>query len=142
MTEPEVLRQAAQWLARARDDLRMARAALELDPPSYYGAQWHAQQCAEKALKAVLVGRQTVFPRVHNLRRLCLVLSAASPLMPSLEDLDFLTAVGAESRYPFAEDDEDTLDGASLDDLRPIAERSLRICSAVLEAAEQLLARG
>ena len=34
--------------------------------PLIYGATFHAQQCAEKYLKALLVSRRQAFPRTHD----------------------------------------------------------------------------
>jgi HEPN domain-containing protein len=45
----------ARWLAKAKNDLITARTMLETDPPITDIVCFHAQQCAEKALKAFLV---------------------------------------------------------------------------------------
>ena len=44
-----------EWVAIAEQDLKMAKAAVRFKAPSTYGACFHAQQCAEKYLKALLV---------------------------------------------------------------------------------------
>lgn len=50
------------WLERARSDLALARAALRLPDVLLEDACFHTQQCAEKALKALLVQRDIPFP--------------------------------------------------------------------------------
>jgi len=49
--------EAGEWLRVAGDDLRLAETALTLVPPITGLALYHAQQVAEKALKAYLVFR-------------------------------------------------------------------------------------
>ena len=43
------------WVERAEEDYAIARFALRRKPPFTYSACFHAQQCAEKYLKALLV---------------------------------------------------------------------------------------
>jgi HEPN domain-containing protein len=70
--QPETVRheETAEWLRVAAADLRLAEVAVELDPPITGLALYHAQQVAEKALKAYLVFRGQVFPFTHNLSEL------------------------------------------------------------------------
>jgi len=46
--------QPKAWLRRAQSDLALARHAAGVDDVLPEDAVYHAQQCAEKALKAVL----------------------------------------------------------------------------------------
>src|SRR5215510_4100106 len=55
------------WVARAEEDFILARSALRRKKPLLYGATFHAQQCVEKYLKALLVAQELVFPRTHDL---------------------------------------------------------------------------
>src|SRR5262245_10700317 len=55
------------WVARAEEDFTLARSALRRKRPLMYGATFHAQQCVEKYLKALLVARGLAFPRTHAL---------------------------------------------------------------------------
>jgi hypothetical protein len=41
-------REAASWLAIAREDVRVAQACLSLDPPAVGVAAYHCQKAAEK----------------------------------------------------------------------------------------------
>lgn len=47
------------WAARAEEDYLLARSALRRRVPLMYGATFHAQQCAEKYLKALLTAPES-----------------------------------------------------------------------------------
>lgn len=47
-----------KWLLKAEEELESARKLMEGDSPILDTAHYHAQQCAEKALKAYLSYRQ------------------------------------------------------------------------------------
>jgi HEPN domain-containing protein len=67
------------WIDKARRDLRMAEFALEQGSDFTDQVCFHAQQCAEKALKAVLVGAGRVPPRAHDLAALLDEVERVSP---------------------------------------------------------------
>ncbi len=48
------------WVDRAEEDYLLARFALRRKKPLTYGACFHAQQCAEKYLKAILIDLRTL----------------------------------------------------------------------------------
>ena len=48
------------WTTRAEEDYALAQSALRRKKPLTYGAAFHAQQCAEKYLKALLIARGQV----------------------------------------------------------------------------------
>lgn len=81
------------WLQKAEEDLRVAE-ALPDDPLLTGGVAFHAQQCIEKALKAVLLARAGACPRVHDLVRLSGLITALAPAWevepPLLEELTAL----------------------------------------------------
>ena len=61
---------------------------------------FHAQQAAEKYLKALLSHFQIAFKHTHNLRSLMELLGKAGhPLPTDLADLDRLTPFGTLARY-------------------------------------------
>ena len=61
---------------------------------------FHAQQAAEKLLKAALAVRGLDYPRTHNLGALVELLSKASVTLPEgLADIDRLTPFGTVFRY-------------------------------------------
>lgn len=92
MRDPEVV---AEWLARAQDD---AQAAHVLDEAGLFAlAAFHAQQAAEKALKAVAIGRGSGLDRTHDLKRLSHVLKAPNAVVEAAE---FLNVFYVGGRYP------------------------------------------
>jgi HEPN domain-containing protein len=61
---------------------------------------FHAQQAAEKMLKAVLAARGVDYPKTHNLRVLIELLSAEGIRLPEkLAEIDRLTQFGTTFRY-------------------------------------------
>jgi len=91
-----------QWVGKAEGDYRTAcRERDAAEDPNYDAACFHAQQCAEKYLKARLVEAAATFPKTHDLEAL---LNLTLPLEPSWEelreDLQRLTNMGVEVRYP------------------------------------------
>lgn len=90
------------WLRRAEEDLRAARACLESDPPILRPALFHAQQTAEKALKAVLSSQGTGSPpRTHDLEVLLdLAVLEVEGLQELSDDAVHLTRFAVAPRYP------------------------------------------
>jgi HEPN domain-containing protein len=89
-----------EWLARAKGDLALAEAPL---PPGgfYEDLCFHAQQAAEKALKAIYLGRGWSFRYVHDLEELLKGLRDRG-LAPAQEvgRAVLLTSYAFEARYP------------------------------------------
>ena len=75
----ESLEQARPWLDQAWADLKVAE-GLETTAP--FAACFHAQQAAEKALKAVYVAHGLPFPWTHSVQEL---LRSAAQEHPELE---------------------------------------------------------
>ncbi len=89
------------WIERAEEDYAIAAASLRRKKAWTYGACFHAQQCAEKYLKAALVARGQTFPKVHDLlalSTLCEQAGIITGLAPTR--LDMLSAYAARVRYP------------------------------------------
>lgn len=92
---------AHDWVTKAESDLRAAvyllepRAGRPTDVVCF-----HAQQCAEKYLKALLIFRGTDFPKTHDLEQLIALLPAS--LRPSLtvEEQRRMTGYATAVRYP------------------------------------------
>ncbi len=90
-----------QWLAKADQDFRAANALLETPSPCYYPACFHAQQSAEKCLKALLTWHQVAFPKTHALELLLeLLRSVDDAIALMLDECVALTPYGVEVRYP------------------------------------------
>jgi HEPN domain-containing protein len=89
------------WLERARSDLALARAALRLPDVLLEDACFHTQQCAEKALKALLVQRDIPFPRTHVVETLLDLLEASGVTVPAdVDEALVLTQYAVQTRYP------------------------------------------
>jgi HEPN domain-containing protein len=89
----------ADWLRHAHSDLELSQAK-----PSpkvlFEDLCFHAQQSAEKALKAVLIAKDTPFPRTHNIRTLLDLLPKSLELPDEVQRSGKLTAYAVASRYP------------------------------------------
>ena len=89
---------SAEWLRFAETDLTAARRLIAAEPlPST--AAFHAQQAAEKAMKAALVARNARAPKTHDLLALARLLPDLNGLPPDAA-LDQLTYYAVDSRYP------------------------------------------
>ncbi len=87
------------WLDRAESDLAIA----EADIPGVFLQDhcYHAQQCVEKAIKAVLILRVGKFPYIHDLAELVNCLNEQGVAVPEfIEESVSLTPFAVEGRYP------------------------------------------
>lgn len=88
------------WLYRGQVDLASARIVAKnregIDP---WIATFHAQQAAEKCVKAALIADQVRFPRTHELGRLLQLLSDEWRL-PDHDDVSELSRYAVAGRYP------------------------------------------
>ena len=75
--------------------------AISADTPMWDQACFHAQQCAEKALKALFVAFDLEVPRSHDLVFLIGRLSTSCPSIDALDDAAaLLTQHGVAPRHP------------------------------------------
>ena len=90
-----------EWVAKAEDDLKTAAHTLKLGRACPTGTVcFHAQQCAEKYLKAYLVSRALPFPKTHEIEALVsLVPDSVRPPL-SVEEQALLTEYAVGPRYP------------------------------------------
>jgi HEPN domain-containing protein len=100
---PETL----EWMEKAQGDFQTATSeALVAEVPNFDAVCFHAQQSAEKYLKAVLVEHCIYFPKTHDLEglltKVCGVASEASSLVNSAKSL---TDYGTIYRYPGSSSD-------------------------------------
>ncbi len=93
----------AEWVQKAEGDYRVAMRLLQDDAPVYDAICFHAQQCVEKYLKAVLQDDAISFPKTHNLVELARLCAPLLPeVMPLGSALNTLTRSSIEVRYPGA----------------------------------------
>ena len=74
------------WIERAEEDYLLSVSALKRKRPLIYGATFHAQQCAEKYLKAILTFQQAPFPRTHDLAALGVLCQQNGIILPISDD--------------------------------------------------------
>jgi len=85
----------------ADEDLRLARHGLTLRTGCPHRLiAYHAQQCAEKSLKAYLVFHNVDFPFTHNLARLRELCGEIAEWPESVQGVDTLTPFAITARYP------------------------------------------
>ncbi|MCE1225257.1 MAG: HEPN domain-containing protein [Geobacteraceae bacterium] len=92
----------SEWIQKAEGDLATARRELRArTAPNYDAACFHAQQCAEKYLKALLQEAVTPFGKTHNLSLLLDLLKDQYPALELIRPtLAMLSAYAVEYRYP------------------------------------------
>lgn len=90
-----------EWISKAEDDSAVAEREYACKKPVYDAVCFHAQQCVEKYMKAVLQENNTAFEKTHDLD---LLLQKCEGLIPELKDykkeLLELSSFAVEIRYP------------------------------------------
>ncbi|MBL8878359.1 MAG: HEPN domain-containing protein [Phycisphaerales bacterium] len=94
--------ETAAWVAKAEADYVSARREFRArKDPNYDSACFHAQQCGEKYLKAVLVDSSIPFAKIHSLTALLHLLLPIEPVWELLKpDAAQLTVHAVEFCYP------------------------------------------
>ena len=118
-----------EWVDKADGDLATAQRELRArKAPNYDAACFHAQQCAEKYLKAFLQEHDVVFGKTHNLSML---LDKVIPVVPMLDTLrqtlQVITVFAVDCRYP----------GETAD--KTMAAEALKLCIEVRGRFRELL---
>ena len=92
----------AEWVAKAEGDFLTAGRELRArKSPNYDAVCFHAQQCAEKYLKAVLQDNERNIPKVHNLIELMLLCEEIDNSFEMLRaDLVTMERFSVRVRYP------------------------------------------
>jgi HEPN domain-containing protein len=116
-------------VVKADEDLKAADMLLAaMDAPTPVIA-FHAQQCSEKYLKALLTLRSVTAPRTHDLTRLRQLVPRDVALRVEDHELAALTAYAVEARYP----------GGFAPVARQDAEKAVSMARNVREAVRRLL---
>ncbi len=90
-----------QWVKKAEIDLNTAEYLCGSGTKYVSAAAFHAQQAAEKYLKAFLIWHQIEFKKIHDIAALLRLASSVAPDLPVvLRDAESLTPYGVEYRYP------------------------------------------
>ncbi|MBM4048381.1 MAG: HEPN domain-containing protein [Planctomycetes bacterium] len=87
------------WLRKAQSDVTNVNLCVSTGQ-ALDTACFHAQQAAEKCLKAYLTYREIDFPFIHNLEKLIEVCATCDPAFQSIKPLaELLTPYAVELRY-------------------------------------------
>lgn len=125
--ESERLAITDEWMSIAESDLSAAQ-----HPDLHPGIRcYHAQQAAEKAMKATLVRDATDFPKTHHLDRLRALLSVPGIVVATKDDLEWLTRCATTDRYPGVGRDLSALD----------ADRAATLAQSIVDAARAYIER-
>lgn len=94
--------ETTEWVEKAEGDFRTAaREASVTELPNCDAVCFHAQQCIEKYLKALLVEANVPFPRTHDLLALLVLAAPEYPAITALQaDLARLAPYSVSIRYP------------------------------------------
>lgn len=119
-----------EWIEIAEGDYATAGRELRArQAPNYDAACFHAQQCAEKYLKALLQEANIPFGKTHNLSGLLDLLLPVDPTWELLRrDLQRLSSYAVYVRYP----------GTRAD--KTVAREALALCRIVRDKARASLA--
>jgi len=92
----------SEWVEKAEGDFSIVeRESRARKNPSYDGVCFHAQQCAEKYLKARLCEAGIGFAKIHDLTALLDQVTAVEPAWELFRvDLAFLSEFAVAYRYP------------------------------------------
>jgi len=132
MKPPDEVRRdlVKRWIQQADQDLEAAEVLLRDGSRLRPIIAFHAQQAAEKYLKAVLVGHQVDFPKTHDIGKVLDLVAGPEPdAAAALQEATLLTPYGVEVRYP----------GDSPELLPGEETRALEIARRVREAVSVLL---
>ncbi len=128
------LEDARAWLAKAELDLRAADLELGVPQAALWGdVAFHAQQAAEKVLKAVLAWHDEPFRKTHSIEELGRACTAIDPGLGDLVDAAVpLTEYAWKFRYP----------GEVGDPTHEEAERAVAVARRLVLAVKALLTAG
>lgn len=129
MTDPDLRREVAEWLRYARDDLEVADLVVEQGSVPR-AACFHAQQAAEKAIKACLLFLQEGVPRTHDPELLAATLPEGWRIRENPSSLTDLSGWAVEPRYPG-----DLLD-ATKEEAQAVVEQARNVYEVALEDLE------
>jgi len=130
LPDEPIIEKVRQWLTYADEDLRVARHAFSMpETPPCRVIAFHAQQCAEKYLKAYLVFHGVDFPFTHSLRRLLDLSASPAAWAEHLRDAEELSPYAITARYP----------GEDLAVSEPEARRAVEIAERVRQAVRGAL---
>lgn len=131
---PKVPGSPEEWMQFAESDLRLARLAAQDQSIRPEQVCFHAQQAAEKAIKAILRSRQADFPLTHDIELLLRLAEEAGIGLPEgIRAAGRLTPYAVETRYPGFQSE---ISGAELEEALETAESVVEWAKQALRASE------
>ena len=122
-----------QWLRKADEDLAVAEYLVSSERPYYGAVGFHAQQAAEKYLKALLVRHQIEFPKTHDFEKLLTLCARVSREFEKLQpQTDRLQPFAVAARYTLVVPQESEVEQAVQD-----MKRVRAFCRGVLGLTER-----
>jgi HEPN domain-containing protein len=99
--DDHILAIVREWVDKAESDLKVAAHTLKLGKACPADMVcFHAQQCVEKYLKALLTLRKIDFPKTHDIAELIAFLPARSRPVLAVDEQRRLTSYATVTRYP------------------------------------------
>ncbi|MCD6257886.1 HEPN domain-containing protein [Candidatus Aerophobetes bacterium] len=92
---------AKKWILKAENDLKIAKDEITMENPATDAICFHAQQCAEKYLKAYLIFNGKEVRKTHDIAELISLCSEVNIEFTKLNQVDIvsLTSYAVEVRY-------------------------------------------
>lgn len=98
---PEAVEIIRIWIQKAENDLKNAHHTILMgDNCPFDTVCFHAHQCAEKYLKALLICKNISFPKSHDLTELLTLLPDDIKKQFPVSELAELNPYAVEARYP------------------------------------------
>ncbi len=99
--ENEHLQQVKRWIEIAEEDYRLAQHTFQMESNVPYRLiGYHAQQSAEKYLKAYLVSKLIDFPYTHSIEHLVSLIESNNNISGMFPEAYELTNYAISRRYP------------------------------------------
>ena len=124
--DPARVAEVREWLGKVATDFRAAKLELDASPPIIEDAVFHAQQAAEKSLKAFLAWHDLPFRKTHDIEELGL---AAARIDAGLEP--FVAAAVPLSDFAWAFRYPGSPEPPSLDEARVIVSHARELFDAI-----------
>jgi HEPN domain-containing protein len=130
-TRPDPERLVGPWIEKAEHDLTNAVHTLTMSDQEcpFDTVCFHAQQCVEKYVKALLVHLGVDFPKTHDIAKLIGLLPENTRPPLETREQERLTDFAFEGRYP----------GGSEASTRDVAEKAVTLARRAREAVRQRL---
>jgi HEPN domain-containing protein len=122
---------AKEWLRYAKSDLNTAKHMFnDVYPKENEISCYHAQQCAEKSLKACIIAREKNLPFIHDLVEIIKLCTAHEASFSTIQPYCVsLNPYGVQVRYPNELSVDDNIAGQAIN----YAEKVLEFCEKIID---------